>query len=158
MARQTGKNGALYICANTGSPASFAWVGDLYDWVVEVRTITFPVSIKGDTFDRREASHGEGRLTARRFVQTISVLAPLAALAIPTLDVSTKAFTLGYRVNWAVMGVDSGFPTGGDPANFDTSLFSAQGAGYVDRGHMGAPRDRLEDDFEMIIDRLVSMH
>jgi hypothetical protein len=169
MARLSGKNAALYVCL-PATPTTFVWIADLYDWVVEVRTITLAARIKGDRWDRRVPSHGEGKLTARRYVNDISptditgvgvgaaVLAPLAVNAIPTIAASTFAFTSGYRVQWAVMGVDSGFPAGGNPANFNAALFSAQGTGYVDQGHQGAPRVQLEDDFAMIIDTLVGIH
>jgi hypothetical protein len=167
MARQTGKNAALFVCYPL-TATTFVWVADLYDWVLEVRAITLPCRIKGDNWDRREPSHGEGKLTARRYVNDVAsitgvgagaaALAPLAFNAIPSIAATTFAFTLGYRVNWAILGFDSGFPVGGNPTHFDSNLFSAQGTGYVEQGHQGAPRAQLEDDFSLIVDTLMSMH
>lgn len=153
MARLTGKNGALYISANNGS--TWSWVGDLYEWRLDLRTITFAVSIKGSATDRRQPSHLEGRLTARRYVQSTGALAPNVVGASPTTDAGTHNFVPGVRLQWAVVAVDPGFPSGGNPNTFSTNAnVKAQGTGYVDQGHFGAPRTQVEDDFELIVDTL----
>ena len=155
MPRLTGKNAALYISTNNGS--TWGWVGDLYEWVLEFRTITFPTSIKGSAFDRRTPSHLEGRLNARRYVQATSVLAASVVGASPSTDAGTHNFVPGIRLQWAVVAVDPGFPTGGNPGTFTTNTtVKAQGTGYVDRGHIGAPRTQIEDDFELQADTLVT--
>jgi hypothetical protein len=155
MPRLTGKNAALYLSFNDGS--SWAWVADLYDWVVEIQLITFAASIKGDRFDRRVPSHLEGRLTARRYVQSTSVLAASILAANNQLD-GSFAFSEGQRIQWAVVGVDPAFPTAGDASGFSGNANTkVQGTGYVDRAHLAAPRTQLEDDFEIQIDTLVGL-
>jgi hypothetical protein len=162
MARLTGKNAALYISPD--GVATFAWVADLYEWVAEIRLVTFASSIKGDRFDRRTQSHLEGTLTARRFVENVLANLALANLIVGANNVIAAgpsfAFTQGNRIQFAVVGADQGFPAGGNAANF-TSVSTLgpkiQGTGYITRAHVGAPRERIEDDFEMILDTLVSM-
>jgi len=157
----TGKNAALYVSINDGT--SFAWVADLYEWVAEIRLVTFAGSIKGDRFDRRVPSHLEGTLTARRFVENVLAnlaLSNLIVAANNAIDGSTHAFTEGQRLQFAVVGADEGFPAGGNAANFTSASTlgpKIQGTGYVTRAHVGAPRERIEDDFELIMDSLVSV-
>lgn len=156
MPRLTGKNGALYVSITDG--ASWLWVADLYEWMLDVRTITFPGSIKGDRFDRRVPSHSEGRLTARRYVTATSVLAVLAVAANNVIGAG-NVFTTGQRLAWAVVAVDPNFPQGGSPSTFDNNpAVKAQGTGYVERGHLGAPRTQIEDDLEVILDTLTVLN
>lgn len=157
MARLSGKDAALYLSANAGS--TWAWVPDLYDITLDVPQITYAARIKGDRIVRRVPSHlGECKLSARRWVTATSALAALTFTYLNSIDGSTHAFTEGVRVEWAIVGVDPNFPTGGDPAGFSSnSNIKAQGTGYLQSGHIGFPREHIEDDCVIAVDTLLSL-
>lgn len=133
--RLVGKRASLLI-----NSSGWNYVADLYDWNLEVETVTFEASIKGEVAERHVPSHIRGRLTARRYVQSVAALAN---------NVITAAVN-GTRLDWAIVGVDTIPPT---PANFSgNAAIKAQGTGYVTRGTIAAPRGAITDDWEMTLD------
>lgn len=133
MARYTGKSAALYV-ANAGT---FSAVADIYDWEISTEVVTHDVSIKGDKWERQIPSHGRGRLTAKRYVQTTLVLAQNILAAIDS----------GTRIDWAVVAIDTGVNNWTTNANV-----KIQGTGFIDRGSASAPRGPVQDNWELILD------
>jgi hypothetical protein len=131
MARITGKNGALYLFLS----GSWTAVGDLYDWDLNYEMVTLDGSIKGDGAERLAVSHGQGRLSAKRFVQ--------GALTFVFADL----ITAGARLDWALVTIDTGV------ANFSTNPNAKiQGTGYLVRSQTRDPRGMAEDNMEIQCD------
>ena len=138
--RLVGKRASLLIYSG-----SWSFVADLYDWTLEAETVVYDAAIKGDLWERQIPSHGRGRLTARRYVQTT------LALANNVLNAAVS----GTRLDWALVVLDTIPPT---PAYFSGNTNAKmQGTGYVTRGTVAAPRGAVQDDWEMQLDTLPVM-
>jgi len=136
MPRIVGKQGSLLLFLL----GAWNYVADIYDWQLAYEMVTLDASIKGDSAQRLEISHGQGRLTAKRYVQVGGAFA------------LGDTITAGVRLDWAVVTVDTVPPT---PTGFSGNISAkAQGTGYVVRATMGAPRGMVQDDFELQLDTL----
>ncbi len=125
MPRITGISGALYLGT---TPTK---VADIYDWQFETSTDLLPVDIKGDYFHKFLPDAGGARLTAKRRNQTSAVLSALAP------DAALNATQLLFRA---------------DLVDASGSFTQITGQGYVSSGSLNAPRDVVDDTFEITLD------
>lgn len=125
MARLTGKSGALYL----GTPLTFA--GDVYDWSWEATTEMLDCSIKMDFFTKYTPSHGAAKFTAKRRLNTSAILAQ------NVFDSAQNGEFLAFRL---------------DLINADNTKTQISGFGFVSSGGLSAPRDAVDDTFEMTVD------
>jgi hypothetical protein len=128
MARKTGKYGSLYLGPDS---AHLTKVGDIYDWVWEANTEMLPCAIKMDTFERVAASHGRAKFTAKRRLNTSAILAQ------NVFDSASIGEYLAFRL---------------DLIDADNTLTQISGFGSVSQGGLTAPRDAVDDSFEMTVD------
>jgi hypothetical protein len=136
MPRIVGKAGSLLLNIS----GSWNFVADIYNWELSYEMVTLDASIKGDGAQRLTVSHGQGRLSAKRYVEVGG------AFALGDL------ITSGLRYDWAVVALDTAPPS---PAGFTTNTGAkAQGTGYFVRAQMSAPRGMVQDDMEMALDTL----
>jgi hypothetical protein len=125
MARRTGKLAALWL----GAPLSK--VGDLFEWSFEENGEMLNCSIKGDLYERFVASHGNARITAKRYLNTSGIRT--AAL----IDAVNNNQQVAFRLD--IVDADAG--------NSQLSGFA-----FMSRVTLTAPRGMVVEDFEMQVD------
>jgi hypothetical protein len=130
VSRMTGKFGAVYL----GSTPTV--VADVIDWQFEATTEVLNCDIKGDAYSKFSPSHASARFTAKRINQASAVFAALVA------DAAVNATQLLFRL---------------DLVDASGSYTQITGQGFVTSGGIGAPRDKVEDVFEVTLDGLWSM-
>lgn len=121
--RIAGFKGALYLAA--------VKVSDIYDITVELTTDIADATIKGETFQRKIAGPGTGRLTAKRRLNTTAIMAREA------LDSANLGEQLAFEVD--VIDAQAGFT-------------QITGFGFISQGSLSLPQDAVDETIEMIID------
>lgn len=133
-ARITGRLGSVWIEVS----GALVKVADVYDWTYEESLTTFNCTIKGEAFSRFRPGQNAARVTARRYVQAV------ANAAIFTTQVE-YAIATGLPLQFTLYGVDG-----------STAFAYISGQGYVTRGTLSAPHEKMTDELEITVDGIPS--
>lgn len=128
--RITGKLGRVYIDVSGGG-ATYVQILDVFDWEYEEQVELFNCTIKGESFSRYRPGQNHATVRIRRYMTTLATLTP--------------------RVEFAIAN--------GNPIQFQLWMFdnsasysNVSGQGYVNRGRIGGPHEKAEDEIEITVD------
>ena len=152
--RITGKLAALFLSPESGiNPTDFTTavrVADIFDWTLESTAESFECSVKNESYDRFESGGANARLTAQRYLLSVTTYAGPQQLNSRVLTAVRVGATAGNRLAWMVVPIataaeNAGIGTGG-------SGKYAFGFGWVVRGSLTAPRGMMVDSLEIQVD------